>query len=283
MNEGFQVKVGPHRESHEPRLDATKFLADGLTPIAGPLAWDGTEKIGTTWQMLGNDQYGNCGPAATAHNNMAKADKQIGNTLGRPKFDGVLGTYFAYGRSMGEPGPRPDNGVDNASWLGFLYKQGIIYGYGEVPLDSLDWFAQQAHGAIIGLVIDGNQAISDFQAQPKIPWDVMATAQDGHDTLLIITNEDGSGSLVTWGGVQPFTAAFRAQITDAWIIYDAKDPKVDHAALQAALADVHGVQEVASPESAPSGLVGEVEKVAEEVVAEVEHVVEEVKTDIEAL
>jgi hypothetical protein len=264
---GLQVRVGPHRESHEPRLDASKFLLDAA-PESGFIAWNGTEKIGTKWQMLGNDVYGDCGPCATAHNNMAKADKQIGNTLGRPKYDGVLGTYFAYGTAMGEPGPRPDNGVDNASWLGFLYKEGIIYGYGEVPLDSLDWFASQAHGAICGLVLDGPTAIRDFDQSPKVPWGAMG-GQDGHDVLLIATDGQGNGTFVTWGNLQPFTQDFRAQITDAWIIYDARDPKVDHAALQAALADVHGTETPEPVESAPEGVWHKIEDDLEKVEAEI--------------
>ena len=263
-----ELKVGPHRESHEPRLLATKFLTGGVEPLQGFLQWDGTAPMGERWNMLHNDVYGDCGPAATSHNNMAKAqDPHIAGDLGRPKFDGVLGTYFAYGIAMGEPGPEPDQGVDNKTWLGFLYEHGIIYGYGEVPLDSLDWFAQTAKGAILGLIIDGNQAISDFQQAPRIPWPAMPGASDGHDTLLILTNTDGSGGLVTWGSVQPFTPEFRAQITDAWIIYDPDDPSVDHGALQAALADVHGVETAQAAQSAHRGFLGRI-------IEDIEHLIE---------
>ena len=205
--------VGPHRESHEPRLDATKFLT--VSPVGGFLAWNGTQGVGERWGMDGNDKWGDCGAAATDHYNIAKTQNpHVVGTLGRPKYDGTLGTYFAYGLSMGEvgqppePPDEPDEGVDNKTWLGFLYTQGIIYGYGEVPLEYLDWFAQTAKGCILGLIIDGNQAISDFQTSPRTPWGAMPNASDGHDTLLIITNTDGSGSLVTWGAVQPFTPEF---------------------------------------------------------------------------
>jgi hypothetical protein len=248
----FAGKVGPHRESHEPRLNAMNFTT-GLTPVSGYLPWNGTIGVGEKWNMDGNDKFGCCGPAATDHNNIAKErNPHLAGQLGRPKFAGVLGCYFAYGIDQGEPGPEPDQGVDNATWLGWLYTQGIIYGYGEVPLAYLDWFAQTARGAICGLIINGNQAIDDFNQSPKAPWGAMPGAQDGHDTLLIQTNPDGSGGLVTWGAVQPFDHDFRVQITDAWIIYDADDPQVDHSALQAALADVHGPdipQAVESPHS----------------------------------
>jgi hypothetical protein len=98
----------------------------------------------------------------------------------------------------------------------------------------------------------------------------MPNASDGHDTLLIITGADGSGSLVTWGGVQPFTPEFRAQITDAWIIYDHSDPTVDHASLQQALADVHGTVVSTPVETASGGFFSYVEALVERELEKVE-------------
>ena len=234
-------KVGPHRESHEPRLKARDFLVAGVVPVKGFLEWNGCKGIGERWGMLGNDMFGDCGPAATSHNNMAKAgDPSIGGNLGRPKFNGVEGTYFAYGIAQGEPGPQPDQGVDNATWLGFLYKEGIIYGYGEVDDDEFDWFAQLFDGGIVGQGLDGQTAQNDFEDIPRTPWDTM-DMPDGHDTLGIITHADGSGACVTWGSVQPYTAAYRqTNWQDRWVIYDADDPNIDHAKLQAALQAIHG-------------------------------------------
>lgn len=239
-------RVGPHRESHEPRLDATKFLS---MPSSGFVEWDGTVGIGENFGMDFNDEFGDCGAAATDHYNMAKVQNyDLYGQLGMPKYEGTLGTYGAYGVSMGftplvpsPVGPIPDNGVDNSSWLGFLYKQGIIKGYGEVPLTSLDQFAPVGHGVILGLMIDPLVSQQDFDDFPRKPWDEMAPV-DGHDTLLIQTHADGSGALVTWGSVQPFTLKFRQNnITDAWIIFDEDDPNVDWAALQSALDEIHGV------------------------------------------
>jgi hypothetical protein len=208
-----------------------------------------------------NDVFGDCGAAATDHNNMAKLQSYSAyGQLGMPKYEGTLGTYGAYGLAMGflplVPSPVgliPDQGVDNASWLGFLYKQGIIKGYGEVPLDSLDSFAQTGRGVILGLSLDAQEAVGDFNTTPRTPWNSMAQT-DGHDTLLIQTHADGSGALITWGGVQPFTLFFReTNITDAWIIFDADDPNVDWNALESALAEVHGILPEApvSPVSPP--------------------------------
>lgn len=262
-------RVGPHRESHEPRLKAEMF--SNITPVTGYLEWDGTTGIGAEWGMDSNDNFGDCGAAATDHYNMAKVQDyaQYGQ-LGMPQYEGTLGTYGAYGIAQGETplvpspvGPIPDQGVDNATWLAFLYKKGIIDGYAEVDDNVLDWFTQTFRGVILGLVIDGNQAISDFDANPKVPWDAMGQS-DGHDTLGIITHADGSGSLVTWGGVQPYTLAFRqTNITDRWVIFDHDDPNVNWTELQSALDEVHGVVTPPvppTPQETPENIFERIEK-----------------------
>jgi hypothetical protein len=241
-------RVGPHRESHEERLLAHLFLADGVTPIEGYLEWNGTQNIGEHWGMDGNDVWGDCGAAMTDHAEMAEAQNaQLVGQLGRPHFNGTLGTYWAYGISQGEVGQppnqpdQPDQGVDNASWFAFLYKLGIIKGYGEVQDDVFDWFAQTFRGGCVGQGLDGQIASNDFNASPRIPWDSM-DQPDGHDTLTIITHADGSGACVTWGAVQPYTANYRrTNWQDRWVVFTADDPNVNWPKLQAALDEVHGV------------------------------------------
>jgi hypothetical protein len=244
---------------------ATLHLAEGVTPIEGFLEWDGTVGIGEEWGMDQNgpdnanppwaiDGLGDCGPTSVDHGNMAKAGShEPYDQLGRPKFDGTRGTYYAIGLDAGEvgvppaPADAPDQGVDNAHMLGCLYKWGLIDGYGEVPLNQLDWFAKTFKGAILGLVIDAGTAQGDFSWIPKTPWPAMPGAKDGHDVLLIKTHADGSGALVTWAEVQPFLAEFRAQITDAWVIWDKDDPAVNWPVLQAALDAVHGPRVLTPP------------------------------------
>jgi len=257
--EGRQAGNRGARESHEPRLDVRRFL--GTPTGAVYVAWDGTNGI-VDWDMDNNgpdptnppyypNGLGNCGWAAPDHGNMAKANNAaLHGTFGTPKYNPGLNTYFAYGVSQGEqgqppaPADCPDGGVDNASWLGFLYKQGIIYGYGEVPVSLMDNYAPAAHGLLIGQNLP-DSAESDFETHPPIPWGSPGEVpdnQEDHDTWYILGHEDGSGELITWGGLQPFTVSYRENfITDAWIIFDADDPNVDHVALQDALAAVHGV------------------------------------------
>lgn len=266
MTERIHGRVGPHRESHEPRLLASKFVSDGLVPVQGYLEWDGTTGVGEDWGMDGNDVWGDCGSAATDHYNIAKTQSyaQYGQ-LGMPKYAGTLGTYWAYGLAQGEVGQpphtpdQPDQGVDNATWLAFLYKQGIIDGYAEVTDDVYDWFAQTFRGAILGLAIDGAKAQQEFSIWPKVPWTAMPK-QDGHDTLGIITHSDGSGSLITWGAVQPYTLGFRqTNWTDMWVIFDHDDPNVNWSELQQALDEVHGVVTLLPRENEREGFFERVE------------------------
>lgn len=249
--EGTAGRVGPHRESHEPRVAALDLLTAGVTPVEGYLEWSDVQPVGEKWGLANNGRWGCCGFSAWQHANMAKllpdgAWQDAFKTTWLPNFPSLLPAYFAYGLAQGETGTPPDKpdepdfGVDNASMLAWAYKLGLIYGYAEVPMEYVDWFAQTFHGVLIGQALDGDVAINDFEASPRIPWDTMGKT-DGHDTLLAVTHADGTGSEVTWGGVQPYTLAYRQNNwTDAWVIFDKDDPNVDHAALAAALAEVHG-------------------------------------------
>jgi hypothetical protein len=288
-------RVGPHRESHEPRLLAHNFLADGITPTEGFLEWDGTAGVGEKWGMDGNDIWGDCGAAMTDHGNIAKENNPHAvGTLGRPQFDGTLGTYWAYGIAQGEVGKppnrpdQPDDGVDNASWFAFLYKLGIIKGYGEVQDNFFDWFAQTFKGGCVGQALDGPVASNDFNAVPKIPWDTMGMT-DGHDTLTIITHADGSGACVTWARVQPYTAAYRrTNWQDRWVFFDKDDPNVNWPKLQAALDEIHGVVSAETIAAAKDDLLQKIERVLKDVehisdtaVHDVEHEIDLAEHDVE--
>lgn len=258
-------RVGPHRESHEPRLQAHEFLAAGMRPIKGFIEWNGTHNI-VNWGMADNARWGCCGFAAWLHYNMAKlvaAGKVVVGTeltTWAPNFHALLPAYWGYGLYKGEVGQppdqpdQPDQGVDNASMLGWAYKLGFIKGYGEVHDDVFDWFVQTFNGGLIGQALDGPVAQQDFEATPRIPWDTMAK-QDGHDTLVIVTHADGSGVEVTWGGLQPYTLGYRlTNWTDRWTIFDEDDPAVNWPLLKEALDEIHGKVTPESIEAARADL-----------------------------
>ena len=175
MTDRIAGRVGPHRESHEPTLDVRNF-SPYLPDTTGE--WQVGASI-TDWLMLGNDQYGDCGAAATDHAFIAQ-DGVVSDRLGTPKYPGTLATYFAYGVAQGEPGPTPDQGVDNATWLAWLYKSGIIKGYAEVPVSHINHYAKVFAGALLGLYFDASQAIAQFNEDTA--WTAMPR-RDGHDVL----------------------------------------------------------------------------------------------------
>lgn len=230
--------LGPYvKESHAPSLLAHMYVnLDEVLPLY--VEWDGTHGI-TDWGMDLNDRLGCCGWAAPDHGNIAKSGdiSKIG-TFGAPKWVPGIGAYFAFGTSQGEPGAQPDYGVSNQPWLQFLWENGIIDGYVEVPLNQLDKYAAYGSGLLAGVQLDG-QAQNQFANHQ--PWDGPPNPQLGHDVWLIKTHTDGSGAVITWGAVQDFTLNFRKNnITDLWLITDKDDPQVNNTALQTALQALSG-------------------------------------------
>lgn len=240
-------RVGPHRESHEPKLKGLDFLAEGVSPISGFIKFDLT-KGQTAFGLACNGQLGCCGFSADQHLNALKALAagdanwmQISLLTFCPQFASLEPAYFAYGIAQGEPGPKPDDGVDNATMLAWLYKLGIIDGYFEAPIEYADWFALTFNGLLIGQVLDGPTAINNFNASPRIPWGVMGKS-DGHDTVGAAGDGEGGGLEITWGGLQPYEPVYRANNwTDTWVIVDKDDTNVNYQALKAVLTEMHGV------------------------------------------
>src|ERR1700722_1695695 len=119
-------KRGRKKVSHAPDLALKNYR--GTLPSVPPPSLDNTKGF-KNWLMLGNDTYGNCGPCATEHARIVKALPSVGPD-GTASFGTgfVLPTttntetlYFDYGISQGEPGPNPDQGVDNKTWLTYLF------------------------------------------------------------------------------------------------------------------------------------------------------------------
>jgi hypothetical protein len=193
--------------------------------------------------MLGNDVYGDCGPAATEHYRMAKTGHRIPSIT--DNYTEQL--YFQYGVAMGELGPRPDQGVDNASWLQWLFGKGIIEGYAELAAGNVDVVRQAMlnfNGVICGVNLT-DRAEAEFE-QGR-PWNVTRLERPdpmmGHDILLVAYDEN-SDTFVTWGALQKATVAWdEAAIEEAWVIITAEDAHrngVNMAALQSQIRSLGG-------------------------------------------
>jgi hypothetical protein len=236
-------KRGRRKPSHEPTLHLRRFAP---APSKPPPSGDVSGGI-TDWGMLGNDQYSDCGAAAFQHGRMAKSGRNVLNDNGQElaadsqeATDYTLASYYAYGRAMGEPGQDPDQGVDNATWLKFLFDQKMI---DEVHIAMLNF-----NGVLIGcnLTDDAEQEFNDHK-----PWNVTPTdrpdPREGHDIYLVKYDENGE-TMVTWGADQQCTVAWGqgerfAGDLEAWVFITSEDAQrngVDLPALQQAIRDLGG-------------------------------------------
>lgn len=250
-------KRGRRAPSHEPALRLSRFAPP---PSAPPPQGDVSGGI-TDWGMLGNDRYSDCGAAAFQHGRMAKSATNVlnnnGNALAadsQAATDYTLASYFAYGREMGERGEHPDKGVDNATWLKFLFKEGMIEGYAELDVTNRDEVRMAMlnfNGVLIGckLTDDAEQEFDEHR-----PWTVTASDQpdrrEGHDVYLIkYDSHAGNETVVTWGALQQCTvrwdtAESRDGDLEAWVFITAEDAArngVDLPALQKAIRELAGV------------------------------------------
>jgi hypothetical protein len=235
------------------RLDAHRGRQSELGRVA-PASFSNSRGL-RSFGMLVNDKLGICGPAAVEHLRMLKALLSVAE--GVPTYyDGfveptdahVTSWYYAYGISQGEPGPEPDQGVDNKSMLEYLFEitEGKIpapsgddvqaWAYAELDasdLNELKCGVVDFGGVLVGQCLP-DDAESDFEAQPQIPWTIdagdPADPNEGHDTVWS-DYTSGDGDMVTWGGLQPFvlptyvSGEEAAQALDCWVLVTEEDVK----------------------------------------------------------
>ena len=224
-------KRGRTKPSHAPELLLHKFRGRArLSGASTPSSYDALHGL-TSCGMLGNNAEGDCGPAAIEHARIVKSSFTVNSSgMAQPPSGFVvpttahtLGWYHAYGLWMGEPGPAPDQGVDNLSMLSYLFKvtEGVVptadgmdiqlWAFAEIDASDIT----EIHQAIIdfkGLIMGAcltDQAEQEFISHK--PWTVSATEQIdpklGHD-VYAISYDLGSIDVLTWGGRQKCTIAW---------------------------------------------------------------------------
>jgi hypothetical protein len=223
-------------ELHFPELELHKFKTTALPPLA-PTGDVRHGLLGQNLGMLGNDEYGDCGPAATEHIRMIQA--AISTTDGKTLYEEGFrvphtayteGLYFAYGRAMGEQGLHPDQGVSNATWLLWLYQQKIIEFFAEVNVVAGvingDNAAARAHRAMlefhgclvaVSLTDDAEQLF-----QEGLPWTTAngetPDPNEGHDIALAAYSAAGD-TFATWGAWQDATIDWDNEcIGECWVV-----------------------------------------------------------------
>ncbi len=177
---------------------------------------------GGDWQMLGNDQWGDCTCADTGHQVMlrtANASKII-----IPTTDQVLALYSAItGFKFTDA---TDQGADELSVIEYLAKTGWLgmkvdasANIDPAQMDHVKWGVQLCGAVRLGINL--TQGMMD-QFDDGRPWDVGGNAAilGGHDVPVVKYDADGTIWIVTWGKLQAMTpACFAACVDEAHMEY----------------------------------------------------------------
>jgi len=267
MTDRIAGRLGGVKESHAPDGLKLHNLRKGIRTTVLPAAADVSGGI-TDWGMLGNDTYGDCGPAATEHLRMAKAVISVENGVPvyakgfRPPHTAYTESlYFAYGRAQGEPGRKPDQGVGNITWLTWLYQQSKlnpgddVVAFAEVDksqgVDAIRQAMIDFHGCLVAVRLNQD---AQAQFQNKVPWSVSSTdpvTMDGHDIALVaygaapaqVTEFSNLTNVqdwfVTWGDLQPATVDWDSDcIQDVWVFMTREDAERAGYDFDAAIAEI---------------------------------------------
>jgi hypothetical protein len=240
------VKLGKQPYRHD---DRTLQLARYVDPTRLPAkALDLTEHV-SDWGMLGNDQVGDCGPAAWQHLRMARSALDAGQPVQVTTQD----TFELYQRVSGWNGridDPSDQGVVLLDMLNQLRHDGQLYAFAQVnPRDRRMLAA--AHYLFGGLLYG---FALPLYIQPRggrvPPWRLKAHSRDdaipgswgGH---AVCSARMPGHRVVSWGQVIPCSLGFIdhycdeawAIISPEWLGADQRTPAgLDLAALEADLA-----------------------------------------------
>jgi hypothetical protein len=165
------------------------------------------------WGMDGNDQYGDCCFADSAHQEMLRT-ANVG-TIWAPTTDQVLALYTAV-TGFNPNNPSTDNGADELTVIQYLTQPGWLGhkldGHANLDpteLEQIKWVVCLFGASRLGLNLP-DSAMNQFNNGQ--PWAPVAGAQldGGHDVPVVKYDANGTLWVVTWGRLQEVTPAFMA-------------------------------------------------------------------------
>lgn len=217
-------KYGRKAPKRAPSLKLGSYLT-GVLPVV-PASEDYIAPLNGGWQMLGNDQYGDCVAVAWANNRRIVTAK-----LGSSEYPGMSQVTAIY--KTQNPGfPSEDNGMEIQTLLEWLTKNQAPDGSKLAAFASVDHTNPaevKAAMAIFGTVILGINVLEANMTQfdNGQPWDYVKNSpiDGGHGVVAAGYGAGGSGSLagdekfVTWAEETSFTDAFwQHQVEEAWVL-----------------------------------------------------------------
>lgn len=211
------------------RPDAVKFSLtqyfDAKKATAMPAAF-GHEALEKNWQMLGNDQYGDCVWAGAAHETMLW-NLEAGKTVGI-NTSNVLSDY-AKVTGFNPNDPNTDQGTDMQAAASYRLKTGVvdmtnqrhkIGAYLAIALKNEALLKQSIFyfsGVGIGIQFPSS-AMDQFNAGK--PWSVVAGAKiEGGHYVPAVGYDAYYVYVITWGKVQKMSWSFFKKYADEAIVY----------------------------------------------------------------
>lgn len=213
-------------------------LLTGVIP-AHPAAEDYLATLGGGWQMLGNDQAGDC-VAVTWANVRRLVTSTLTAAPTYPSQDEVWAVYETQNPGFDPngtaetngPGSSADNGMDIQTLLEHLAATGGPDGVKAVAFASVnpkDPDEVKAAIAVFGYVWTGitvSQANQqEFAAGQPWDWDASSPVDGGHSIVTGGYGAPGAGPLggderfITWAAETSFTDAFWANsVEEAWVV-----------------------------------------------------------------
>ncbi|MGA7192128.1 MAG: hypothetical protein WBW94_00755 [Anaerolineales bacterium] len=215
----MQGKFGRKPPKNAPALMLASFLT-GITP-PHPATEDYLSRL-TNWQMLGNDQYGDC--VAVTWANMRRLVTATLATENYPTLDQVIALYKTQNPNF----PTQDDGMDIQTCLEYLNSSGgpdgtKVVAFAKVDFTNLD--EVKAALAIFGCLwigINVQQAnVTEFDDGQ--PWDYVSGSpvEGGHSVIgggYAATTADDV-RFITWAQETGFTDNFWSkQVEEAWAV-----------------------------------------------------------------
>jgi hypothetical protein len=214
------VKLGKQPYRHDERtLQLARYIDPARLPV-GPL--DLTQHV-SEWGMLGNDQAGDCGPAAWEHLRIARSALDAG----QPVAVTTQETFELYRRVSGWNGvigDPSDQGVVLLDLLNQLRHDGAIYAYAQInPRDhhmlaaAHYLFGGVLYGFALPLYIQPrSDRIPPWRLKAHTRGDAAPGSWGGH---AVCSARMPGHKIVTWGEVVPCSLGFVDTYADeAWAI-----------------------------------------------------------------
>jgi hypothetical protein len=212
------LKYGRRAPKNAPALKLGPLLTGTVPPAPSSVDYGKQSKV--PWQMLGNDQYGDC-VAVTWANQRAVVTSILTGTCEYPDQNEVFALYKTQNPNF----PSDDNGMDIQTCLEYLTKTGGPDGVKAVAFARVDYTNEaelRAAHAIFGQVWYGVNVLKanmdEFNSGQ--PWDYVAgSPKDGGHSITGVGYDPTDYKFVTWAAETQWTEAFRArQVEEAWVV-----------------------------------------------------------------